>query len=1058
MLTLIIGRANAGKTLFVMDDIKRRMAAGEDNLYLIVPEQYSHDAERRLVEICGDTLPLHGEALSFSRLATRVFAEMGAAGMQELDKGGLILVLYRALEEISAELRVFGAKARKTAFLEKLLAAVREFKSLNISANALAQLAEQVGAGNPLSDKLRDFALILGAYEGIIHSRGVDPLDRLTRLAGLILDSTLGDAGCIYFDGFNDFTAQEMRVIEALLQKDAELTVCLTCDEQYNASDEEDEVFALPRETLSRLRRYADEYGVEVKTITMESRESNRVRGLVHLEKSLFGQNAERFAGVCRDIEIYAADTSYAECEVAAAVVLERVRSGLRWRDIGVMARDWGAYGPICENVFTKYGVQFFSSGREDILNKPPCALISAALEIISSRWEYTAVFKYLKTGLAGVSLLDSAEIENYVIKWNIRGAMWNREWTLPPDGENAEQSLERFNDLRRGITAPLLRLQDGIKGSTSAEEKLKTLYAFLEEIELPCRLEDKANALEKRGELRLADEYAQLWNVLKNAMEQMFRILGDSSVSASEFKKLFELTLSQYDVGVIPVSLDRTALGSMAMSRRRDLKCLIVLGATDDNQIPPGNSAFTDSERDELIQLGMDIPAGFEDRLRRELNMIYSTLTLPSEKLVVTFPALSRPAFFVKRICAVFGITPIAPRREDYMTAAELPWQELIMLSENKNPAVIANLSSAAAEGLYGREMALSPSRVDKYYACPFAHFMHSGLRLKRREPQMLNAAEAGTFIHYVLEGALREIKAGAGFNNADEALCRDIVLRLTGQYAQDELHGFEGRNERFIHLFNRMGEDASRIAVDMVGELKNSDFAPLDFELAFGQGAQKLRGIADRVDGWEHNGKLFLRVVDYKTGRKSFDLSAVLHGRDMQMLLYLFALKNSGQYSQEILPGGVLYVPARDAILKSARHATDEVLAKQRARELRRHGLILDDPMVLDAMEHGEAKQYLPMKITKDGITGDSLASTEQFSLLERHVDHMLQSARDEMLNGRIDRSPYYKNAADNACLYCEYRSVCAFGEHEADTRRYVRKMKAEEVWQTLGDDDDE
>ncbi|MCL2409784.1 MAG: PD-(D/E)XK nuclease family protein [Oscillospiraceae bacterium] len=1052
MLTLIIGRANTGKTLFAMNDIKRRMADGEDNLYLIVPEQYSHDAERRLVDICGDKLPLHGEALSFSRLATRVFAETGAAGMQELDRGGLILVLYRALEEVLVELRVFGAKSRKAEFLEKLLVAVREFKSLNIPANELALLAERAGEGNPLSNKLYDLALILSAYEGIIHTRGADPLDRLTRLAGLIGESAIGDAGCIYFDGFSDFTAQEMRVIEELLRKNAEITVCLTCDEQYNESDEEDEVFALPRETLSRLRRYAGEHGVEVKVITMAPQESNRA--LVCLEKSIFRQ--AEFSGECRNIEVYAAAAPYEECEVAAAVVLERVRGGLRWRDIGVMARDWGEYGPVCENVFTKYGVQFFSSGREDILNKPPCALISAALEIVSSQWEYRAVFRYLKTNLAGISPIDSAAIENYVIKWNIRGSMWNREWTLPPDGAEAELSLARINGLRRRITAPLLSLQDGIKSNTSAEEKLRALYAFLEEIELPRRLEEKASELEKRGELRLVDEYDQLWDVLKNAMEQMFRILGSSAVGASEFKKLFELTLSQYDVGVIPVALDRTALGGMAMSRRRDLKCLIVLGAADDNQIPTGNSAFTDSERDELIQLGLDIPAGFEDRLRRELNMIYSTLTLPSEKLVVTFTASRRPSFFVKRICSVFGIEPIQPRKEDYMTAAELPWRELMMLSGNASPKATERLSSETAENLYGRELALSPSRVDKYYACPFAHFVYSGLRLKQREPQKFDAAEAGTFMHYVLEGALSEIKAGEGFKNADEKLCREIVSRLTGRYAQDELHGFEGRDSRYIHLFNRMGEDASRIAADMVGELKNSDFEPLDFELEFGQGAQNLRGIADRVDGWEHNGKLFLRVVDYKTGRKSFDLTAVLHGRDMQMLLYLFALKSSGQYGKEILPSGVLYVPTRDAILKSTRHATDDVLAKQRERELRRHGLILDDPVILDAMEHGEQKKYLPVKITKDGIKGDNLASPKQFDLLERHVDHMLKRAKNEILKGKIDRSPYYKNAADNACLYCEYGAVCAFGENEADARRYVRKLKAGEVWQTLGDDD--
>jgi ATP-dependent helicase/nuclease subunit B len=214
-------------------------------------------------------------------------------------------------------------------------------------------------------------------------------------------------------------------------------------------------------------------------------------------------------------------------------------------------------------------------------------------------------------------------------------------------------------------------------------------------------------------------------------------------------------------------------------------------------------------------------------------------------------------------------------------------------------------------------------------------------------------------------------------------------------------------------------------------------------------------LKGIVDRVDGWERDGKLYLRVIDYKTGRKSFDISDVVYGRDMQMLIYLFALQKYGaaRYGRDVAPAGVLYVPARDVILKAQRNATDEDIEKSREKELRRGGLVLRDPLVLDAMEAGEEKKYLPVKLTKEGaISGDSLVTTKQIEVLSEHVDRMLRGAAGEILEGGIECRPYYKSDKDNACLYCEYRSVCGFDEESGDRRRFIRKLKPAEAWGQL------
>ena len=1066
MLNLILGRAGTGKTAFVLEDIRARMNAGQSGLLLIVPEQYSHDAERQLCAVCGDALSMHGETLSFTRLCWRVFLEMGAPA-DMLDDGGQMLVMHRAIESVAPRLKVYGIKGSRLEILEKMLDAVKEFKSLNISPKSLEDIASV--ASSPLADKLRDISLVYDAYNALLHVYGGDTADRLAMLADLIGDSSVGDAGHIYFDGFNDFTAQELRVIGELLRKNAEITVCLTCDPH-----DDSEVFELPRKTAGRLSRLAGDHGVKIKSIVFEARENgvdpdaggnydycsatpkSRAGELAFLEEHLFDHAPVKYPGQGGAIAVYAAPSPYAECEYAALKAWELIRSGYRWRDISVMARCWEEYDPICEIVFEKHGIPFFSSGRADILNKPPAALVDAALEITASGWECKPVFRYLKTGLTGIQADDCAELENYVLKWNIRGTAWAREWIMPPAGYGGERdavALARINRLRRLVSEPLLRLRDGLKGVSEAEEKLRALYLFLEDIGLPERLLDKRDEFEKRGEKRLAREYAQLWDVIINAMEQVFGILGGIKLSAAEFRKIFPLVLSRYDVGVIPVSLDRTALGGMATSRSRDLKCLIVLGATDENLplLTKGGGPLSDSEREEMGRLGADMPAGLEERFSREMNMLYSTLTLPSEGLVVTYPVAggARPSLLVKRLKAMFNTSETANRPSVVSAFSPVPR---------------GSLSNLAAESLYGRELSLSATRVDNYYSCPYQHFLHNGLRLRPRIPAEFDAPAAGDFIHYVLECVSREIKETVGFKNTDDILCRDITSRYIGQYVRDVLCDFEGKNARFVYLFRRLEEDVTRIVHDMLAELRNSDFEPLDFELDFSELAAselrvplRLRGVVDRVDGWKRDGKLYLRVIDYKTGKKSFTLSDVVYGRDMQMLVYLFALEvlGAGRYGEDIAPAGVLYVPARDSILKAPRNATEEDLEMLREKELRRGGLVLDDIAVINAMDPGTEKRYLPVKITKDGaFTGDGLVNPKQIGTLSKHVGNMLRRAAAEILDGGIECRPYYKSDRDNACLYCEYRAVCGFDEGSGDKPRFIRKLSPAEVWEAIED----
>ncbi len=1111
MLTLVLGRAGTGKTSYIMDDFKEKAALGRTHLLYIVPEQYSHDAERQLLRICGDSLSLHGEVLSFSRLCSRVFAETGGSASKLLDDGGRLLLMSRALGAVAGKLQLYGKTEQKEDFLKQLVSISKEFKSACITPGSLESAAAL--AKSPLKEKLYDLSLITGAYDSLFDNESSNPDDRLSRLVQVMGECSIFKGGHVYIDGFSDFTAQETRVIEELLRMNADLTVCLTCDSiAFDGLEGGEELFEPSRKTALYLRRLAEDTGISTAIVEKKAETGGKAPALKYLEKELFLYSDARFEDGAA-VEVHKAATVATECEYAASKVLELIRSGYRYRDIAVSACDFDSYGPIAENIFEKYDIPVYINKKSAVNQKPPVALIEYAFEIITGGWDHASVFRYLKTGMTGIEPSDCDALENYVLQWNLKGGIWTREedWSLPTSGferdfsGDGEEKLTYINALRRAVTGPVTAFRKALRQAGTYGEKLRALYGFLEAVGLPARIEEKADIFVKSGDIQRGEEYGQLWDIIVKAMDQFNDILGHTACSNAEFLRLWKLLMSQYAIGTIPVSLDRVGLGDLSRQRRRDLKCLIVIGATDD-VLPKTGSAgglLSPGERSALLKLGVAVSGTAEDRLYRELNSIYSSLTLPTDKLIVSWPQTGvgggdkRPSFIVKRLKAIFTLTEVTGGDFDFRQDALRPCFELAATApnqpDNKNAAVAyeffntselmseklkkvakaadlsrGRLTADAAAKLYGNDLTMSASRVDKFYSCRFVYFLQYGLNAKPRKPAGFDAPTAGTFMHYILEHVTRDIRESGGFHNVSEERCRTLTEQYVGIYVRDVLGQFKDKSSRFIYLFNRLVGDASFVVRDMVRELQNSDFTPIDFELEFSDTGDipphliadeasrlKVKGFVDRVDGWENDGKLYLRVVDYKTGKKTFRLSDVWYGMNMQMLIYLFALYKNGseKYHKQIVPAGVLYAPARDEIIPASRNAEDADISDLRLKRLKRSGLILSEAHVVEAMEHGGNKKYLPVRLTKEGaLTGDSLAALEQLGSLSSHIDKMLLQIAAGVRKGSIAAEPYFKNENDNACLFCDYKAACRFSEQDGDKRRYLKKLNTDEVWEMI------
>ena len=1098
MLRIILGRARAGKS----ERILREIAEAGDGGWqiLLVPEHASHEAEVDLCRVCGDTASRHAEVLSFRLLATRVLSAAGGLSEVTLDAGGKLLLLQKALKETAPVLKVYRRPSRKAAFLQELLDLFEEFQDYGVTPEALfSQTGEIPGA---MGDKLRDLSLIFGEYEARLLRPGFDARDRMRKLNDRLEESGYIDGKDVYIDGFTYFNGQEQRAVSVFLRRARSVTVTLL-GERNSLSD----IFSESQKTMDLLLRMAKDAGCPAEVVNAERPD---LTALGHLERCFFGPG-EIWEGAADAVRLREAETAYSETEQTAADILRLVQTGkCRFRDITVAARNLPDYEADIESVFERYGIPVYLARRSDILEKPVLSLLTGSLAAVTGGYEYEDMFRYLKTGLAGLTPEECDLLENYALTWEIHGGMWLREepWTANPDGYGAPwdeartETLAAVNALREKVRGPLLALSDGLKAGESCMGKVEALYGFMERLGLQSALEEKIARLQEAGELQAAEETAQLWTILCGVLDQFAGTLGGEPMDTEEFARLLRLVLTRYSVGTIPASLDQVTVSEISRNDRHAVKYLFLLGANDSvlPAVPQDGGILNGDDREELAGRGLKLAPAGADRMGIELQNLYAALAQPTEGLCVSYPVTDvsgaelRPSFVIGRIRMLFPA--ISLEREDpdksYRLAAVQPaleaagedpggplWRyfsdrpacgERLAVMERASRLGRGSLSRPAVKSLYGETFRLSASRAEKLKSCHFAYFMEYGLKAKPRAQAAFDAPQIGTFLHYILENVTREAQGKGGFARVTREELREMVRRWMDEYARRELPNFSDRSARFRYLFSRLRTTACAVVEEVAEELRHSDFVPLEFELSFGDhgtlpavtisepdGELRVNGKVDRVDGWVKDGRLYLRVVDYKTGRKSFDLAEVRMGLDIQLLLYLFTLQKegSGRFGREIEPAGVLYLPARDDILSLERGVLPEKLRAEREKNLRRSGLVLNDPEVLRAMEHDALTEprFLPVRVSRDGDLSGSVASAAQLGKLAAFVEKLLHQITREVRDGNIDADPCCHSEDDSFCAYCDFAPACHFEDGRGgDHLHYITPVKPQAFWQQL------
>ena len=1076
MLHLLIGRDWTANRDAVLNKIAIDVGQRRGSRILIVPELISHETERRLCTVAGDTSSRYAEVLSFTRMARRVADSVGSAAVECLDKGGRVVAMASAARQLSSRLKAYAAVETKPEFLSGLIDGIDEFKRCCITAQDLFA-ASQASEGS-LAQKLEELSLLMETYDALCSHGKRDPRDQMTWLLEQLEDGDFGENHVFYIDGFPDFTRQNLAIIEHLIRVSPSVTVSLNCD----CVDSSLLAFEKAGETARQLVQCAGRAGVDVQIETVYGKET----ALSPVKECLFqGPVApvpQSFLTAAK------ADSPYLECMHAANRVFDLVKAGCRYRDISIVCTDMAVYEPLVDLIFHRFHIPVYRSGTEEILQKSVISTVLTALDAALGGLEQRETLSYLRSPLSELSPDVCDLVENYAIIWGIRGQKWVSPWKNHPDGLSvdwdaaATERLAELNDFRETAIAPLEHLRTGFRDAINIQGQVLALYRFLEEIHLEQRLAHLALQMDDEGDNRSAQILNQLWEILLSSLEQLYDVLGQTHWESEHFARLFKLLLSQYDVGTIPPVLDAVQMGPITAMRCHQQKHLIILGA-EEGKLPGYTGSvgvLTDLERVALRRLGVPLTGGAMEGIQAEFAEIYGVFCGTEESIWVSCSG-DQPSFVFRRLAQMAGGETFHKKGTDFARAdpeeagawlarwdaekeAEmLSSQEAYRDTKARSTFDFGIIASDRIRKLYGNTLNLSASQIDRQAECRLSYFLKYGLRAKERKEAVVDPAEFGTYVHAVLENTAKCVRDMGGFSAVSLEETLQIAHRFSDEYAAEHFGQLE--SERATYLFRRNIQELDMVVRELWSELKDSRFEPNGFEVNFGGSDglppiaipnhsmnALLRGFVDRVDTWNSAGNTYFRVVDYKTGRKTFDYCDVFNGVGLQMLLYLFALRDSGDkmLGDRPIPAGVQYFPARAPYLTSEGKLTEEEAEEERKALWKRQGLLLHDENVLQAMEPGAEPVRMNYSVRKDGSLSGDLANREQLKLLERYIFRILGDMVEDIASGNVQPNPYTRGTSHNACAFCPYGSIC----HKAHVsgRRNYQAMKPQRFWEEI------
>lgn len=1157
-LQFIFGNSGSGKSDFLYDSVLKQAKENKEQQFLIiVPEQFTMQTQRELVERQKQHAIMNVDVLSFARLAYRVFDDLGKQNVVVLEETGKNLVLRKVAEQKKAELNVLGANMNKMGYVGEVKSLISELMQYNIRPDALAEFLEKEPLGEGLRLKMQDVLTMYQGFTEYLKGRYITAEEVLELLYDVAEESKLLCGSVIVLDEFTGFTPIQNRLMEKLLVLAKKVSVSVTMDvrEDFYQCRGVHELFAMSKKTVASLLKVAELCKVPVEEpIVLPTGEKRRYAGapdLYFMEQNLFrpgagsyrykvsekamksNKNHEKLTDSqleeTPDIRITSLKNPREELKFAAREIVRLTREqGYRYRDIAVVTGDVQQYGNYVPEIFEQYHIPYFIDQTKNILFHPFIECIRAILEMIEYDFSYESVFRFLRCGLAEKIIpqgkLSSMELEldgetgeksaqckeqtihrlteqeidrleNYVLARGIRGASrWSKPLTfVMPDG--TLEDMERLNEIREAVYEnfkPLLMAFRGKENTVSTQTF--ELYSLIRRLDMEQLLKERGEFFEKNGNQARAKEYDQIYKIVMDLLDKVTSLLGDETMTIREYSDILDAGFEAAKVGIIPPGNDTVTVGDIERTRLNHIKILFFVGVNDGVVPKAGNQGgiISQFEREKMAEYHLELAPGAREKVFIQKFYLYLNMTKPSERLYVTFCRVNSDGKALRRSYLIGTLLKLFPQLvveepseeetlEGVLTAeSALPflmeglnkpvedeeaWTALLAwyLSDEGDREKALQLfdaafgvhqddaiSKAVTKALYGNTLDNSVTRLEQFAACAFAHYLSYGLRLRERELQQFASVDMGNIYHDVLERFAKGIEMSeyTWFDIPQEA--QDALL---SQSMEDAIAGsgigdvFE--DARNSYLLKRMETTAKRTIWALMLQVRKGKFVPSGFEVSFSRAERldavqfqlgedekmRLRGRIDRIDTYETDDKVYVKIIDYKSGNTSFSLLNFYYGLQLQLVVYMnvaLELTKKIYKGKDTEPAGIFYYHITDPMVDSDGGESEEEIRRSILEQLKVGGLVNEDPEIYGAMDTDftGTSSVIPVALKADGSlkAASKTASAYEFGLMSDYVRKKIEHVGKEIFAGNVSVKPYLLGDR-SGCDYCPYHTICGF-----------------------------
>lgn len=1064
------------------------------------------------------------DVLSFSRLSHRIMEEVGQKQGILLDDTGKNLVLRRVAGEKKDELTVIGANLKKIGYIHEVKSMISEFYQYDIGDKELEQLIEHSKKKGALAYKLKDLQILRKAFADYIRDKYITTEELLEQLCQVLPKSEIVRNSVVVLDGFTGFTPIQNKLVRQLMTLSSEMIVSLAADgvENVRGIHQKEELFYLSHKTYGILSKIAEEEGVEkAEDVVLDRREEfggNVARfknnfELGFLERNLF-RGGQSYDGEVTKIHIGEAANPREEIQALLCQIQSLIRTeGYSYRDIAVVAGNMADYGHLLKTEFDYYGVPLYMDQTRGILFHPMSEFLRAMLEIFLNDFNQDSVMRFLRTSLTGLTREETDRLEIYITRFGIRGGKsYGRLFTKGADSYTAEEMIA-INESRQKMMELLSPLTVLMDRENEAQHVVRAVYDICVAAGLQGKMEYYREKFESEENLAKAREYAQVYKAVIDLLDQMHALLMGEKITLQEFARILEAGLGEITIGTIPQNVDQVVAGDIERTRLKQVRALFFIGVND-GAVPKGHRGgglLSDMEREFLSGLGYELAPTPREQVFMQCLYLYLNMTKPSEQLFLSFARVNHEGKGIHRSyligtmqklfpglritdfskCDVFsriagkadGLDDLAAlfskyaagllenrqkEKETFFALADAYWREGAqeLVTPLKEAAFYTyephSLPKEIAKALYGEIVESSVGRLELFSACAYAHFLQYGMKLKEQGEYEIDDADIGNIYHEVMK-RFSEYLREKGWHWADfpldeaDLFVDETVKKLAKEYENAIFYSSADN----LYATTDMAETLKRSIRTLRYHLAKGMFEPRSFEVPFYLGDKiKTKGRIDRIDTFTKDNELYVKVVDYKSGKNGFDPVEFYFGLKMQLAVYLKAavlLEEKKHTGKEVIPAALVYYQFQNPYVDMEQGESADVEEKIREK-MKITGLVSEEETVLLAMdrEFEMESDIMPVKRKKDGsfYKNSITATREQLHLLMDYVDDKVREVGERVYGGEITINPYEKKDGD-ACEYCAFGGVCHYdGKIEGYQKRRLDEMEPDKAWEKIAE----